>query len=51
MKKIYRFNANNSCLFSVSHSPKKAIAQVASKIKSADSTNVLVLNWQYCCNS
>ena len=24
MKKIYRFNANNSCFFSMSHSPKKS---------------------------
>ena len=24
MKKIYRFNANNSCFFSISHSPKKS---------------------------
>ena len=31
--------------------PKKAIAQVISKIKSADRTNALVLDWQYCCNS
>ena len=31
--------------------PKKAIAQVVSKIKSADRTNALVLDWQYCCNS
>ena len=31
--------------------PKKAIAQVALKIKSVDRTNVLVLHWQYCCKS
>ena len=31
--------------------PKKAIAQIVSKIKSADRTNVLVLHRQYCCNS
>ena len=31
--------------------PKKAIAQVVLKIKSADRTNVLVLDWQYCCYS
>jgi len=29
---------------------KKAIAQVVLKIKSADRTNALVLDWQYCCN-
>ena len=31
--------------------PKKAIAHVVSKIKSADCTNVLVLDWQYCCKA
>ena len=31
--------------------PKKAIAQVVLKIKSADCTNVLVFHWRYCCNS
>ena len=31
--------------------PKKAIAQLITKKKSADRTNVLVFDWQYCCNS
>ena len=30
---------------------KKAIAQVVSKIKSADRTNMLMFHWRYCCNS
>ena len=32
-KKIYRFNANNSCLFSVSRSPKKSNSSCSFKEK------------------
>ena len=32
-KKIYRFNANNSCLFSVSRSPKKSNSSSSFKDK------------------
>ena len=50
-KKIYRLMQIIVVYFLYHIRPKKAIAQVILKIKTADCTNVLVLHRQYCCKS